>query len=316
MVRGSRHSKNAGTMGSEAITYAENRACGYGTMVERLGKESFGNYYDCRLSLHPAQEPVCTPHGIIYSKEAILRCLVQQRKKIKRKMKVWLDLCNDAKCKRHEWLAIETESFSTKFKKSTCIVEDQKKILRIKRPILDSKNEMQSLNQDACIYDGLTSSNQRNLEHAGPNKTAKVLKPESYTKCPIMGTKLELKDLTALKFSTVSFASEKGLVSYFVDPITKDFFTNRSTLVCIRPTGDVVLLQTYKMVIESEKNYCDPKLKKKDIIELRKGGTGFAQSHGKSIVTSLRTSCEMKFRIAAPRGQHSGSGMRSGLVIL
>ena len=35
---GSRHSKNAGTMGCEALTYAERKGLGYGTVQERLGK--------------------------------------------------------------------------------------------------------------------------------------------------------------------------------------------------------------------------------------------------------------------------------------
>ena len=38
MGRGSRHSKNAGTMGSESMTYAEMKGLGYGTIKERLGK--------------------------------------------------------------------------------------------------------------------------------------------------------------------------------------------------------------------------------------------------------------------------------------
>ena len=83
MGRGSRHSKNAGTMGSEAMTYGEMKGLGYGTVLERLGKvsvpllicdglraleefcsqiltpylssqDAVGNYYDCRLTLQPA----------------------------------------------------------------------------------------------------------------------------------------------------------------------------------------------------------------------------------------------------------------------
>ena len=38
MGRGSRHSKNAGTMGSEAQTYSERAGQGYGTISQRLGK--------------------------------------------------------------------------------------------------------------------------------------------------------------------------------------------------------------------------------------------------------------------------------------
>ena len=40
MGRGSRHSKNAGTMGSEAMTYREMKGLGHGTVHERLGKVS------------------------------------------------------------------------------------------------------------------------------------------------------------------------------------------------------------------------------------------------------------------------------------
>ena len=75
-----------------------------------------GNYYDCRLTLQPAvvsklrclkqtpvlrqpvdlyscgfdlQDPVCTPDGFLFSKEAIIENLVQQKKAIKRKLAAW-----------------------------------------------------------------------------------------------------------------------------------------------------------------------------------------------------------------------------------
>lgn len=38
MGRGQRHSKNAGVMGSEALSYHERRALGFGTVKERIGK--------------------------------------------------------------------------------------------------------------------------------------------------------------------------------------------------------------------------------------------------------------------------------------
>lgn len=35
---GQRHSKNAGTMGVESLTYHEKKALGFGTVKQRLGK--------------------------------------------------------------------------------------------------------------------------------------------------------------------------------------------------------------------------------------------------------------------------------------
>lgn len=37
-----------------------------------------------------------------------------------------------------------------------------------------------------------------------------------------------------------------------MDPLTKDVFTNRSRLVAIRQTGDVVAYETWKKLIEPE----------------------------------------------------------------
>lgn len=130
---GRRHSKNAGVMGSEQLTYHERRALGFGTVKERLGKEAQCNYYDCRLTMQasstgrclrpreqrcawpsmwpctpgtpihalscprpppflaaqPAIEPMVTPDGTLYSKEAIFENLLAQKKAIKKQMAAW-----------------------------------------------------------------------------------------------------------------------------------------------------------------------------------------------------------------------------------
>ena len=48
-----------------------------------------GSYYDCRLTLRPAVDPVCCPQGYIFSREAILENLLVQKKNIKKKMAAW-----------------------------------------------------------------------------------------------------------------------------------------------------------------------------------------------------------------------------------
>ena len=42
MGKGQRHSKNAGVMGSEGLSYHERKALGFGTVRERLGKVDEG----------------------------------------------------------------------------------------------------------------------------------------------------------------------------------------------------------------------------------------------------------------------------------
>jgi nitric oxide synthase-interacting protein len=89
MGKGQRHSKNAGSMGSETLSYAERRALGFGTVRERVGRDSQGRYDDCALSLQRAVDPVVTPDGYIFSREAILTNLLAQKKAIRRKTAAW-----------------------------------------------------------------------------------------------------------------------------------------------------------------------------------------------------------------------------------
>jgi len=89
MGTGSRHSKNAGTMGSENLTYAEKKALGFGTIKERLGKETVKDFDHCGLGLTHAVDPMVTPEGVLYDREHILQCLLHQKKDIARKMKTW-----------------------------------------------------------------------------------------------------------------------------------------------------------------------------------------------------------------------------------
>ena len=86
---GKKKSKQAGSTGAEGLTYMERRALGHGTRSERLGKDSLSNFYDCRLTLMPAVDPVVTPAGFLFSREAILKNLLEQKKAGKRALAEW-----------------------------------------------------------------------------------------------------------------------------------------------------------------------------------------------------------------------------------
>jgi len=324
MVRGSRHSKNAGTMGSEAITYAEKRALGYGTVAERLGKESTVNFWDCRLTLQPARDPVCTPLGIVYGKEDILECLLRQKEKIKRKLKTWLDFHRNVKSNTYKWMPVKAESNLEDFTKSDNVIEDKNTFTNT----LCSERKSCTLDKKTLVYGGVaTYSNQKILKSFWVDgetdshwrgffsRRKAHSRPNSYTICPTTGEKLELKDLISLKFNAYTSATENSSVSQYVDPITKDPLTNRSNLLCIRPTGDVVLLKTYITIIEPSGIYANLRLKKKDIIVLKKGGTGFANHDGKTVIAREHSILGFLPTLTDLRGQHSGSGAKSGLVI-
>lgn len=96
MGKGQRHSRNAGGMGMEIMTYNEKRALGFGTAKERLGKDSQSSLDSCALCQVIARDPVATPEGVLYDRETILEYILEQKKRIARETKVWEDAKREA----------------------------------------------------------------------------------------------------------------------------------------------------------------------------------------------------------------------------
>ncbi|XP_067574594.1 nitric oxide synthase-interacting protein isoform X2 [Pseudorca crassidens] len=86
-----RHGKNC-TAGA-VYTYHEKKkdtaASGYGTQNIRLSRDAVKDFDCCCLSLQPCHDPVVTPDGYLYEREAILEYVLHQKKEIARQMKAY-----------------------------------------------------------------------------------------------------------------------------------------------------------------------------------------------------------------------------------
>ncbi|KAF8059185.1 TCAF2 [Scenedesmus sp. PABB004] len=272
-------------MGSEAFTYHEKRALGFGTVKERQGKDSLGNYYDCCLTLQPAADPVVTPDGYLYSREAILESLLQQKKAIKRKLAAYEAQQADEAQKAAEQAAVAHEAKLIAFDRQNHMGISGKTAKRIEDAITA---------EAATMHDARGVKSAINIkEHEERAKQLRAFwvpsqqpkakdlleKPDASTLCPASGAKLRLKDCVAVKFTPVP----EGEPGRHMDPVTKDTFTNASRLVVLAPTGDVVLEETYKACIKPEGEWRGHKLRERDVIKLKTGGTGFAGRDGERV---------------------------------
>lgn len=86
-----RHAKNctAGTVYTYHERKKDTKKSGYGSKAVRLGKDSVKDFDCCSLTLQPCREPVVTPDGFLYDREAILECLLHQKTEAARKMKAF-----------------------------------------------------------------------------------------------------------------------------------------------------------------------------------------------------------------------------------
>jgi nitric oxide synthase-interacting protein len=324
-------------MGSEALTYAERRSLGYGTAHERLAKESLGNFGDCQLTLQPAIQPVCTPWGVVFSKEAILEYLLYQKKNLKLRMKVREELYTIERAEAAERLVHEGQIKLSEFEQQNSLGTSDE---MVKAATVKVAEETKRLKQQILISGGLNSKVNRmrvkDMKAFWGTDTTPLARPtpsilqerlkESDT-CPVTGKKLRLRDLIPMNLTKAS----SDPTANYMDAITGDVFSNRSRLVCLRPTGAVMLFKTYKRLVEPvgtydghkvsqvkryETNTHVSRIDKKDVIHLQSGGTGYVAHDGEAIRASRYTLLGLGAGMTDLRGQHSGSGTKSGLVLL
>ncbi|KAL6760119.1 hypothetical protein V8C86DRAFT_3018086 [Haematococcus lacustris] len=318
MGRGQRHSKNAGVMGSEGLSYAEKRALGYGTVKERFGKEALGHYYDCCLTLTEAVDPVITPDGYLFSREAILENLLAQKKGLKKRMAAWEAAQQGAAKKVADSDAVAKQAALVAFDRANHMGISQKTADAIKGAIVESAAAA-TKPQTASNVIAIKEQEERAktskafwMPGSVPDAEVVVEKPSNDTLCPACNKPLKLKDLVPVRFTKVPGDKE----GRHMDPVTKDIFTAATKLVALKPTGDVVALDTWTKVLRPEGEFKGHQLTDKDVIELKTGGTGFCARDGDKVVSEKHFALGPGSGRQDLRGQHRSARSLGGLVFM
>ena len=79
-----RHSKNTGSR--PHFTYNE-KSKAAGSLTQRLGGDSQLPFGYCALSLAPAEDPVVSPSGRLYSREFILEYILTKNQELKKQQR-------------------------------------------------------------------------------------------------------------------------------------------------------------------------------------------------------------------------------------
>lgn len=268
-------------------------------------QDSVGNFYDCRLTLRPAVDPVATPSGYIYSREAILENLLAQKKANKKKLVAWEKHMEKQKREQEEEAATEQVASVLAFERKMMGSSDEV-VGTITTTLAAAKKDKHIVSSAVTIKENegrMKTMKAFWVPGKGDTVQEQVKKPDMRTICPASGKPLKLKDLVPLKLKVG--ATSRGEGREYVDPVSGDSLTNASRLVVLKPTGDVMLLETYKRVIKNDKQYNGRKIDDDDdIIELVCGGTGFA-AHDKD---SLQASKYYALGSGQSRGQTAARG--------
>lgn len=275
-----RHGKNC-TAGA-VYTYHEKKkdtaASGYGTQTVRLSKDAVKDFDCCCLSLQPCKDPVVTPDGYIFEKEAILEYILHQKKEIARQMKAYEKQKTQRKAEVQELQKAAKESKVKGFleKETSIISKPLNPFMGGTQPSMSNKpsREDQDKQLPSFWIPSLTPE----------AKATTLKKPDKTVYCPMSGKPLKMKDLIPVKFTPVDETLDRvGLINRqdrYICAVTRDMLGNSVPCAVLRPSGAVVTLECVEKLIK--KDMQDPingeSLSEKDIIVIQRGGTGFAGS--------------------------------------
>ncbi|XP_011315362.1 nitric oxide synthase-interacting protein homolog [Fopius arisanus] len=268
-----RHARNC-TAGA-VYTYHEKKkdaaASGYGTNAHRIGKDSVKGFDCCCLTLQPCRNPVITPDGYLFDKEAILEYILTKKREYTRKLKEYE-------------LQKQKEEEESNEKTATEELQKLQNFFKFEKNIVPSKNDTKPSSSISNMAEG----REKTLPSFWiPSKTpeakaAPLKKPDKTIYCPVSDKPLKLKDLINVKFTEVKDPDDKKSLivkeARYMCPITHDVLSNSVPCAVIKTTGDIITMECFEKLIKKDWiNPLDGKtIKESDIIPLQRGGTGYS----------------------------------------
>lgn len=267
---------------------------------------------------------MCTPHGVLYSREAILKCLLAQKKAAKRMQAACdADAVRRAALADEERFAAEQASLVHFERTQAAGLSDRAgaalaSAIKAEVAPLAARNHASSVNAIAERRTIDAASFWHTSARDGVSVDDRPPPPPSGTTCPVTGRPLKLKDLIPVLFTPLRHevgkyhsGKEKGGESSiprdadvdgdgdgdrtadtganeseagpttstssphrWMDPVTFDVLTNRSHLVVLKPSGHVMLKETYTRLVRPDGQWEGKPVT--GVVELQRGGTGFA----------------------------------------
>ncbi|XP_042220090.1 LOW QUALITY PROTEIN: nitric oxide synthase-interacting protein homolog [Homarus americanus] len=279
-----RHSKNC--TASSVYSYNEKKkdakASGYGSL-KLLGKDGVKDFDCCSLSLHPCRNPVVTPDGHLFDKEAIFEYIISKKNEISQKIKEYEKQCKKDQRELAELGEAENRSRVENFLKTEAAVSSASQAAQGGPSTSAGKSGSSVSNMASGLDKKLPSFWIPSLTPG--NKETKLQKPDKTVFCPISGKPLKIKDLIDVKFTLAVDPNDKGALDgkreRYKCPVTGDILRNNVPCAVLRPTGDVVTKECVEKLIKKDMLHplTGAKLSEKDIIPLQRGGTGFTTAN-------------------------------------
>lgn len=255
------------------FTYHERRQMDHGSTRMRLPSISLKPWDSCALGLVPSNDPVITPHGVLYEREAILRDLLRQRKQARLEQQRVATKLIDQQVEKEIKKQSQQKSKLKQFEISQQLSLTQQ----------DSKpTPTQAKTQSSRVESNFWLPSIRNKvkqSQQTTNHLEKSINKKVRTSCPITNKPLRAKQLIAIKPTLNKVTSTQNAPKYMC-PLCKTALVNASKPIALI-TGTVMCSQCVTNFVIKHKT--DPISSTaidvdQDIIPIFNLGTAFAAS--------------------------------------
>lgn len=264
-----KRSKN--TADGAVFTYHERAKLDDGTLRKRLPGEAFQPWSHCALGHAASSDPVLTPRGVLYDREAILRCLLHQRQDIRAARERVRDEEKLQAARKRARRAECTAKAAKEFEKA------QGRVVPL-RDDAAPEGDGKPLHAPASSFwvPAIGVAPAAGAGNAG--KAHDVEKAALKPMCPVSKQPLRSKDLITLKPTPASEGD--GPPGRYVCPVCQAALSNASRPVALR-TGSVLCARCVDRFVVGEG--VDPVTSEridvgKDVIPIFNVGTAFAGS--------------------------------------
>ncbi|KIJ30055.1 hypothetical protein M422DRAFT_36699 [Sphaerobolus stellatus SS14] len=311
-----KHSKN--NTASSIFTYAERKKTEYGQKRQRLGNESMRGFDACSLCLQQARDPLACSSGHLFCKECVYNDLLSQKKEIKRhkdRIEAMRQQEDEEKEKAKE---AARQRVLEDFQKAQLGLGLGKRLEKEKKAIESATDEVRGTKrkfdfdmekvevaareaEDAALRQierELAEARKAKLPDfwlpsltptaaAGPLKD---IKPTTLCRAAHPFHSLVLKDLVPVTFTTLenSGSTSKSEEATRICPSCKRNLSNNIHIYFMKPCSHAVCKTCTDSLVRPSGQcvVCDKQLKKSEILELNREGTGYA---GGGIAESVRS---------------------------
>jgi len=264
-------------------THTERQRCDSGSLKVRLGTDSQLPFGYCSISIHPVDDPVVSPSGHIYSREAILQYLLNKMQEIKDQQTSYENQQHSRE--RQEVLKKEEETLkdASKFvetndgvanvvKRKATDAELQNSDLELRKKKIDEKERDVKMEELKKVNYWIT-------QFTPSSDPAEIKEPPKRPSSPFSGRPLRAKDLIPIELIRDSSISNNSSIVQFLCHVSKKNITNQKVIL-LKNTG-ALMIESVAQELAYPTMTCpitSKKFSKKDILEIVPAASAFSSS--------------------------------------